>query len=124
MFNKAGNMSKLIKQAQKMKENMDKAQSELKDMDIEVLSNDKMIEIVLDGNKNIKSFRINDDLLSEDKDFIEDVIISALNKANQEADIKIKEGRGGSWGGVVSVHHFYKNIFLISETIQYCRIYS
>ena len=99
MFNKAGNMSKLIKQAQKMKENMDKAQSELKDMDIEVLSNDKMIEIVLDGNKNIKSFRINDDLLSEDKDFIEDVIISALNKANQEADIKIKEKMTEATGG-------------------------
>ena len=99
MFNKAANMSKLIKQAQKMKESMDKAQSELKDMEIEVISNDRMIEIILDGNKNIKSFKIEDELLSEDKDFIEDVIISALNKANKEADIKIKEKMSEATGG-------------------------
>ena len=99
MFNKAANMSKLIKQAQKMKESMDKAQSELKDMEIEVTSNDGMIEIILDGNKNIKSFKIEDELLSEDKDFIEDVVISALNKANKEADIKIKEKMSEATGG-------------------------
>jgi len=101
MFNKAANMSKLIKQAQKMKDDMDKAQSELKDMKIEVDSNDKMIKMVLDGNKNIISLNIREDLLSEDKDFIEDVFISALNKANKEADIKIKEKMAEATGGMM-----------------------
>ena len=101
MFNKAANMSKLIKQAQKMKDDMDKAQSELKDMKIEVDSNDKMIKVVLDGNKNIISLNIKEDLLSEDKDFIEDVFISALNKANKEADIKIKEKMAEATGGMM-----------------------
>tara|TARA_Y100001970_G_C14112167_1_gene791497 strand:- start:729 stop:1052 length:324 start_codon:yes stop_codon:yes gene_type:complete len=101
MFNKAANMSKLMKQAQKMKDNMDKAQNELKDMRIEVDSNDKMLKIVLDGNKNMISFNINEDLLSEDKDFIEDVFISAFNKANKEADIKIKEKMAEATGGMM-----------------------
>ena len=101
MFNKAANMSKLIKQAQKMKNDMDKAQSELKDMRIEVLSNDKMLEITLDGNKNLISLNIDKELLSEDKDFIEDVFISALNKANKEADMRIKEKMTEATGGMM-----------------------
>ena len=101
MFNKAANMSKLIKQAQKMKDDMDKAQSELKDMRIEVLSNDKMLEITLDGNKNLISLNIDKELLSEDKDFIEDVFISALNKANKEADMRIKEKMTEATGGMM-----------------------
>lgn len=100
MFNKAANMSKLIKQAQKMKDDMDKAQNELKDMRIEVAYND-MINITLDGNKNVVSLNINEELFSEDKDFIEDVFISALNKANKEADIKVKEKMTEATGGMM-----------------------
>ena len=100
MFNKAANMSKLIKQAQKMKDDMDKAQNELKDMRIEVAYND-MIDITLDGNKNVVSLNINEELFSEDKDFIEDVFISALNKANKEADIKVKEKMTEATGGMM-----------------------
>ena len=72
MFNKGGNMSKFLKQAQKMKDNMEKAQNELSDMRIETSSADKMVEIVVDGNKNIISLHLNEALLSEDKDLIED----------------------------------------------------
>tara|TARA_Y100000996_G_C22531703_1_gene646712 strand:+ start:182 stop:505 length:324 start_codon:yes stop_codon:yes gene_type:complete len=101
MFNKGANMSKLIKQAQKMKDDMDRAQNELKDMRIEVVSNDKMIELVLDGNKNVISLTIDESLLSEDKDFIEDVFISALNKANAEADSQVKDKMSKVTGGMM-----------------------
>ena len=101
MFNKGANMSKLIKQAQKMKDDMDRAQNELKDMRIEVVSNDKMIEIVLDGNKNVISLSLDESLLSEEKDFIEDVFISALNKANAEADSQVKDKMSKVTGGMM-----------------------
>ena len=101
MFNKGANMSKILKQAQQMKDNMQKAQDELKDMRIEVLSSDKMIEIILDGNKNTISLKIDDSLLSEDKDLIEDILISAMNKANKEADLKIKEKMAEATGGMM-----------------------
>ena len=101
MFNKGANMSKILKQAQQMKDNMQKAQDELKDMRIEVLSNDEMIEIILDGNKNTISLKINDSLLSEEKDLIEDILISAMNKANKEADLKIKEKMAEATGGMM-----------------------
>ena len=101
MFKGGANMSKLLKQAQKMKGDMEKAQQELGDMKIDVSDSNNMISIVLDGNKNILSLKLSDDLLSEEKDFIEDVLISVLNKANKEADLKIKEKMSKATGGMM-----------------------
>ncbi len=102
MFKGGGNMSKLLKQAQKMKSNMEKAQQELGDMRIEVSSSNNMVSMILDGNKNVVSLKISEELLSEEKDFIEDVLISALNKANKEADLKIKDKMSEATGGMMS----------------------
>ena len=101
MFKGGANMSKLLKQAQKMKSDMDKAQKELGHMRISVSDSNNMISMELDGNKNMISLKLSDDLLSEDKDFIEDVLISALNKANKEADLKIKEKMSEATGGMM-----------------------
>ena len=101
MFKGGANMSKLLKQAQKMKDDMEKAQKELGGMKIDVSDSNNMVSIVLDGNKNILSLKLSEDLLSEEKDFIEDVLISALNKANKEADLKIKEKMSEATGGIM-----------------------
>ena len=101
MFNKGANMSKLLKQAQKMKDSMEKAKNELSDMRIESSSSDRMVEVVVDGNKNIISLHLDKELLSEDKDLIEDVLVSTLNKINKEADIKIKEKMAEATGGMM-----------------------
>ena len=100
MFNK-GNMSKLLKQAQAMKDNMQKAQDDLKNMRIESVSNDKLIKIIMDGNKNIHSLTIDQDLFDEDKDFIEDVIIAALNKSMSEVDSEVKQKMKDATGGMM-----------------------
>ena len=60
-----------------------------------------MIEIVLDGNKNVISLSLDESLLSEEKDFIEDVFISALNKANAEADSQVKDKMSKVTGGMM-----------------------
>tara|TARA_Y100000817_G_C16746876_1_gene495109 strand:- start:292 stop:615 length:324 start_codon:yes stop_codon:yes gene_type:complete len=101
MFKGGANMSKLLKQAQKMKDDMEKAQKELGNMKIDVSDSNNMVSIVLDGNKNILSLKLSEDLLSEEKDFIEDILISALNKANKEADLKIKEKMSEATGGIM-----------------------
>ena len=101
MFKGGANMSKLLKQAQKMKGDMEKAQQELGDMRIEVSSSNNMVSMILDGNKNVISLKISEELLSEEKDFIEDVLISALNKANKEADLKIKDKMSEATGGMM-----------------------
>ena len=101
MFPKGANMSKLLKQAQKMKKDMEDAQNSLSDMRIDFESNDKMILLTMDGKKNILSLRLDEKLLDEEKDFIEDVIISAINKANIETDKQVEQKMSSITGGMM-----------------------
>ena len=99
MFNK--NMSKLLKQAQTIKSNMQKAQDDLKEMRIESVSNNKLVEIVMDGNKLIHKLSIDSQLFEEDKDFFEDVVISALNESMSEVDKVVKKKMKDATGGMI-----------------------
>ena len=101
MFPKGANMSKLLKQAQKMKQDMEEAQNSLQDMRIEYKSGDQMIDLVMNGKKSIISLSINKELLDEEKDIIEDVIISAINKASLEVDSKVEEKMSSVTGGMM-----------------------
>ena len=101
MFPKGANMSKLLKQAQKMKQDMEEAQNSLQDMRIEYKSGDQMIDLVMNGKKSIISLSIDKELLDEEKDIIEDVIISAINKASLEVDSKVEEKMSSVTGGMM-----------------------
>ena len=50
MFPKGANMSKLLKQAQKMKQDMEEAQNSLEDMRIDYKSSNQMIDIVMNSD--------------------------------------------------------------------------
>ena len=101
MFPKGANMSKLLKQAQKMKQDMEDAQNSLEDMRIDYKSSDQMIDIIMNGKKNIISLSIDKELLAEEKDIIEDVIISSINKASTEVDSKVEEKMSSITGGMM-----------------------
>ena len=101
MFPKGANMSKLLKQAQKMKQDMEEAQNSLEDMRIDYKSSNQMIDIVMNGKKNIISLSIDKELLAEEKDIIEDVIISSINKASAEVDSKVEERMSSITGGMM-----------------------
>ena len=101
MFPKGANMSKLLKQAQKMKQDMEEAQNSLEDMRIDYKSSNQMIDIVMNGKKNIISLSIDKELLAEEKDIIEDVIISSINKASTEVDSKVEEKMSSITGGMM-----------------------
>ena len=101
MFPKGANMSKLLKQAQKMKQDMEEAQNSLESMRIDYKSSDQMIDIVMNGKKNIISLSIGKELLGEEKDIIEDVIISSINKASAEVDSKVEEKMSSITGGMM-----------------------
>lgn len=101
MFPKGANMSKLLKQAQDMKSKMDRAKEELGDMEIETVSSGGMMHVVSDGHKEIKSFKMDEELLNEDKDFIEDAIIVAINAANKNVDKEVEKKMSSITGGMM-----------------------
>ena len=101
MFPKGGNMSKLLKQAQSMKNEMDKAKKELGNLEVETKSSSGMIVVVSNGHKEIKSIKIDKSLLEEDKDFIEDAIIVAINSSNKNVDLQVEKKMSSITGGIM-----------------------
>ncbi len=60
-----------------------------------------MVLLTMDGKKNILSPRLDEKLLDEERDFIEDVIISAINKANAETDKQVEQKMSSVTGGMM-----------------------
>ena len=83
MFNK-GNMSKMLKQAQAMQSKMADVQEELNDIIIEESTSD-LFTVKLNGKMDILDVQLSDDAMEEDKDVLEDIILSTMNKALRKA---------------------------------------
>ena len=99
-----GNMSKLLKQAKDMQEQIEQAQSQLAELVIEADSGGGMVSVKVNGKQEIMELNIDSDAMSEDKEMLEDLIISALNKAlsksKSDSQEKMNSIAGGMMGGM------------------------
>ncbi len=76
-------MQDLMKQAQKMQQEMTKAQAELEKTEIEVSSGGGMVKVIMDGKYNIKSLKIEKDAVDpDDVEMLEDLIQAAISEAH------------------------------------------
>jgi DNA-binding YbaB/EbfC family protein len=86
MKNALGN---IMQQAQKMQEDLKKAQEELALMQVVGESGGGLVTIVMTGKREARKVSIDDSLLAEDKDMLEDLVASAINDAvNKVAKMK------------------------------------
>ena len=97
-----GNMAKMLKQAQEMQKQMESVQSELSDVIVDSESGGGMVEVKINGQLEILELRIDDESLKEDKEVIEDLIISAVNKGVSKAQATAKEKMNSVTGGMLS----------------------
>ena len=99
-----GNMSKLLKQAKDMQEQIEQAQIQLAELVIEADSGGGMVSVKVNGKQEIIELNIDSDAMSEDKEMLEDLIISALNKAlsksKSDSQEKMNSIAGGMMGGM------------------------
>ena len=97
-----GNMSKMLKQAQEMQKRMETVQNELGDIVINADSGGGMVQIKINGKLEVQELNIQDEALKEDKEMIEDLVISAINKGITMAQAKSKEKMESVTGGMLS----------------------
>ena len=99
-----GNMSKLLKQAQDVQQQIEKVQSQLSDMIIESESGGGMVKVKVNGKQEVLELCIDESTLQEDKEVVEDLIVSAMNKALSKAQSdsqeKMNSVAGGMMGGL------------------------
>ncbi|MEG1613261.1 MAG: YbaB/EbfC family nucleoid-associated protein [Clostridia bacterium] len=95
-----GNMQQLLKQAQKMQQDMAKAQEELASKEV-VGSAGGMVDVTLLGNKTVASIKIKPDAVDpNDVEMLEDLIIAAFNEALSKVDELSQEVLGPMAGGM------------------------
>jgi DNA-binding YbaB/EbfC family protein len=86
MKNALGN---IMQQAQKMQEDLKKAQEELALMQVQGQSGGGLVTIIMTGKREARKVTIDDSLLGEDKDMLEDLVAAAINDAvNKVAKMK------------------------------------
>lgn len=87
---KAG-LGGLLKQAQKMQEEMQQAQVRLAQEEVVGEAGGGMVKITMTGQHQVKRVEIDPSLMSDDKEMLEDLITAAVNAATQRIAEKVKE---------------------------------
>lgn len=94
-------MNSVIKQAQKMQEEMERVQGELEDKTVEATAGGGMIEVCANGKKEILSIKIKPEVVDpEDIETLEDLVMVAVNDAIKKADEMMTEGMSAVTGGI------------------------
>lgn len=99
MFNKGG-MANLMKQAQQMQENMQKAQEELGNVEVEGQAGAGLVKITMTCHNVVKRIHIDENLLADDKDMLEDLLAAAFNDSVRKAEATTKEKMAGFSAGL------------------------
>lgn len=81
-----GGFSNLMKQAQQMQTNFQKAQEELAHMEIMGEAGGGMVKVTMTGRHDVRQVKIDPSLLSEDQDMLEDLIAAAINDAVRKVE--------------------------------------
>ena len=93
------NMQQLLKQAQKMQQDMIAAQEALKDEVVEASAGGGMVTVEVSGDLNVKSIRIDPDAVDpDDLDMLQDMVLAAVNEALRAAQELASDKLGGIAG--------------------------
>lgn len=95
-----GNMNQIMKQAQKMQEDMAKAQEELAATEIEHTAGGGMVTVKINGEHQLLDIQIDPDALDpEDAEILQDTILAAINGANEKL-AELSDQKLGGFGGL------------------------
>lgn len=97
---KGGNFGKLLQQAQKMQENLQKAQEEIGTLEVTGEAGGGLVQVVMTGRYEARRVSIDQSLLQEDKDMLEDLVAAAVNDAAHKVEKAVQEKFAGIAGGM------------------------
>jgi len=95
-----GAMANMMRQAQKMQEDMQKAQQEIANMEVEGQSGGGMVKVLMNGRHEIRKVDLDDSLMSDDKEMIEDLLAAAVNDAVRKIEQQSKDKMSGLTDGL------------------------
>ncbi|MFW5824852.1 MAG: YbaB/EbfC family nucleoid-associated protein [Marinobacter sp.] len=93
-------MGDMMKKAQQMQEQMQKAQEEAAKAEVTGESGAGLIRVTMNGRHDVRKVEIDDSLMSEEKEVLEDLLAAAINDAVRRVEAEQKERMSGMMSGL------------------------
>jgi DNA-binding YbaB/EbfC family protein len=90
----------LMRQAQRMQENMRKLQEELASVEVEGQSGAGMVRVTMTCKHDVRRVSIDPSLLGDDKEMLEDLVAAAVNDAARKVEAAVQDKMGSIAGGL------------------------
>ena len=95
-----GGLGNIMKQAQKVQEEMQKAQERLAAEEVTGESGGGMVKVVMNGKHEVRRVEIDPSLMGDDKEMLEDLVAAAVNDAAHRVADKMQESMSGLTAGL------------------------
>lgn len=95
-----GGLGGLMKQAQELQANMQKAQQELAQVEVTGQAGGGMVSVVMTGRHEVRRVRIDPALPHDDREMLEDLIAAAMNDAVNKLEALLRERFAGLAAGM------------------------
>jgi len=86
-----GGFENIMKQAQKMQEDLQKAQKEIALIEVTGESGAGLIKVTMTGRHDVKRVNIDPSLMGDEKEMLEDLLAAAVNDANRRVEQMMQE---------------------------------
>ena len=96
-----GNMSNMLKQAQRMQRQMEEQQKEMENREFEATAGGGAVKLVITGGREVKKLEISPDAVDpEDVETLQDLLIAAMNEALRMVEDANGEAMENMTGGL------------------------
>jgi nucleoid-associated protein EbfC len=96
-----GNIGNMMKQAQQLQENMQRAQAEIAALEVTGEAGGGMAKVTMTGRHEVRRVALDASIVSsDDKDMLEDLIAAAVNDAVQKLERASQEKMASVMGGM------------------------
>jgi hypothetical protein len=95
-----GDIGQLMQQAQKMQEQVQKAQEELGNLEVQGEAGGGLVKLTMTGRNEVRKIQIDDALFAEDKEMLEDVLAAAFNDGLRKVEKKVQGKYAGMTAGL------------------------
>ena len=92
--------TKILDKAKELESKMKESQKKIKEIKVEGISGSNSVKVILDGEGEMQSIILSEEIMREDKTIIEDLIVAAHNSAKSQLKTKTAEEISKATGGL------------------------
>jgi DNA-binding YbaB/EbfC family protein len=95
-----GGIGNMMKQAQQLQANMQRAQAEIANLEVTGEAGGGMVKVTINGKHESKRVQIDQSLMGDDKDMLEDLVAAAINDATHKLEVASQAKMSSAMAGL------------------------